>query len=642
MNITLELMKKIKISRNLLYKALIFVITVSVIVYFMPRDSKFNYQFDIGKPWKYGQLMATFDFPIYKGAEVIEKEQDSLMHHFQPFFNIDKEQGRKALEMLKEDCQGELSLVLPADYIRYVERQLKEIYETGILTTEALDSLQKDSTESIMIVDEKLVNQQRTDGLYSVKTAYKKLLTADTLRYRPGVLQAAGLNNYLMPNLTYDKERSEAARQELLDSYSWASGIVLSGQKIIDRGEIVSEKTYNILISYRQEFIKRSETNGQRRLVLTGQILFVGIFMLCFMLYLDLFRKGYYEHRGGMALLFAGITIYCAITGLMMSQHFMTVYMLPYAMLPIIIRVFLDSRTAFLSLVVTVLICSVSLRYPHEFILLQCVAGLTAIYSLRELSQRSQLFQTAAVVTVAYAATYFAYELMTESDPSKWNAAMYINFIINGVLLLFTYPLLFLVEKTFGFTSNVTLVELSNINTPLLRKMSETVPGTFQHSMQVANLAAAAANAIGGTVGRRQPAQGADLRAERAGGHQPRDQRAETGGQVRVAEGDQGFHLHAPRQGSHEVFLHLLEKRASGRGNRPVRVHLSRPEPLHQRAGRAHDGRLGGSGFAQPARIYGTSDRQLGRQNHRRTTGRRFLPRMSHHVQRHCNGQSSL
>ena len=349
-------MKKIKISRNLLYKALIFVITVSVIVYFMPRDSKFNYQFDIGKPWKYGQLMATFDFPIYKGAEVIKKEQDSLMHHFQPFFNIDKEQGRKALEMLKEDCQGELSLVLPADYIRYVERQLKEIYETGILTTEALDSLQKDSTESIMIVDEKLVNQQRTDGLYSVKTAYKKLLTADTLRYRPGVLQAAGLNNYLMPNLTYDKERSEAARQELLDSYSWASGIVLSGQKIIDRGEIVSEKTYNILISYRQEFIKRSETNGQRRLVLTGQILFVGIFMLCFMLYLDLFRKGYYEHRGGMALLFAGITIYCAITGLMMSQHFMTVYMLPYAMLPIIIRVFLDSRTAFLSLVVTMLI----------------------------------------------------------------------------------------------------------------------------------------------------------------------------------------------------------------------------------------------------------------------------------------------
>ena len=123
--------------------------------------------------------------------------------------------------------------------------------------------------------------------------------------------------------------------------------------------------------------------------MLAGQVLYVSIFMLCFMLYLDLFRKQYYSHKGGMSLLFAGITLYCAVTGLMMSQNFLNVYMLPYAMLPIIIRVFLDSRTAFLTLVITVLICSVCLRYPHEFILLQCAAGLTAIFSLRELSQRS-------------------------------------------------------------------------------------------------------------------------------------------------------------------------------------------------------------------------------------------------------------
>ena len=260
-------MKKVWISRNLMYKILIFVATVSVIVYFMPRDSKFNYQFDIGKPWKYGQLMATFDFPIYKDAKVIEKEQDSLLAHFQPFFNLDKRQEDEALGKWRADCQKDFKQVLPADYIRYVERQLREIYETGILPTEALDSLRKDSTISIMVVDDKLVNQRETAELYSVKTAYTRLLTADTTRYRPGVLQAAGLNNYLMPNLTYDQSRSETARQELLDSYSWASGIVLSGQKIIDRGEIVSEKTYNILTSYRQESIKRSETTSQQRLV---------------------------------------------------------------------------------------------------------------------------------------------------------------------------------------------------------------------------------------------------------------------------------------------------------------------------------------------------------------------------------------
>lgn len=490
-------MKGNLLSRNLLYKILIFIATVAVIVYFMPRDGKFNYQFDTGKPWKYGQLIATFDFPIYKDAAVVKHEQDSMLRQFQPFFNINRKAGANALGRLQADYQKNLLQALPPRYFHYVQKELEKIYNTGILPTEALDSLQHDSIESIMVVDNKLASQQKTNALYSVKTAYRHILTADTLHYRPDILQAGSLNDYLTPNLEYDQQRSETSRQEMLDNYSWASGIVLAGQKIIDRGEIVNQKTYNILESLRKESIKRNESTEQKRLMLTGQILYVCIFMLCFMLYLDLFRKEYYEHKGGMSLLFAGITLYCAVTGLMMSQNFLNVYMLPYAMLPIIIRVFLDSRTAFLTLVITVLICSVSLRYPHEFILLQCAAGLTAIFSLRELSQRSQLFQTAAVVTLTYAATFFAFELITENDLAKMNGTMYIYFIINGILLLFTYPLLFLVEKTFGFTSNVTLVELSNINTPLLRRMSETVPGTFQHSMQVANLAAAAANAVG-------------------------------------------------------------------------------------------------------------------------------------------------
>ena len=195
------------------------------------------------------------------------------------------------------------------------------------------------------------------------------------------------------------------------------------------------------------------------------------------------------------------IPTYSIVTAFMVTHNIFNVYIIPYAMLPIIIRVFLDSRTAFLTHVITILICSISLRFPHEFILTQLAAGLVAIFSLRELSQRSQLFRTALLVILTYAAIYFAFELMTENglsnDFSKLNLRMYTYFIINGVLLLFAYPLLFLLEKTFGFTSNVTLVELSNINNDLLRQMSETVPGTFQHSMQVANLAAEAAIRVG-------------------------------------------------------------------------------------------------------------------------------------------------
>lgn len=484
--------------KDLLYKVLIFIGTVGVIVYFLPRDGKFNYQFDIDKPWKYGQLMATFDFPIYKADEVVKREQDSILSSFQPYFQLDKEVEKKVLAKLKTDYQSHLRELLPStDYVRFLERTLSEIYRAGIVSTEELDKLHKDSISSIMVINDKMASHQPTEKVYSVKDAYHYILIADSSRYRPEVLRQCSLNEYLFPNLTYDEQRTETAREEILNDYSWANGIVLSGQKIIDRGEIVNQETYSILESLRKESIKRSESIGQKRLMLVGQILFTGIFMLCFMLYLELFRKDYYKRKGSLSLLFASITFYCVLTAIMVSNNIFNVYIIPYAMLPVIIRIFLDSRTAFTAQAITILICSICLRYPHEFILLQLSAGLVAILSLRELSQRSQLFRTAILVILTYIAVYFAFELITENDLSKFNGSMYTYFIINGILLLFAYPLLFLVEKTFGFTSNVTLVELSNINNSLLRRMSETVPGTFQHSMQMANLAAEAANRIG-------------------------------------------------------------------------------------------------------------------------------------------------
>ena len=273
---------------------------------------------------------------------------------------------------------------------------------------------------------------------------------------------------------------------------------MLNGQKIIDRGEIVDEQTYNILESLRKEWEKRSDSVQEKRLTLAGQILYVGIFLFCFMAYLELFRADYYERKGTLTLLFALIVFFPVLSSIMVEQNLSSIYVVPFAMIPIIVRVFLDSRTAFMAHVTIILLCSITLRFPHEFILLQVVAGMVAIYSLRELSQRSQLLRTALVVFISYALLYFAFELIHEDDLTKLNTRMYIYFMINGILLLFAYPLLFLLEKIFGFTSDVTLVELSNINNSLLREMSEVAPGTFQHSLQMANLAAAAANKIGG------------------------------------------------------------------------------------------------------------------------------------------------
>lgn len=485
--------------KNLIYKSLIFIATVSVIVYFLPNEGKFNYQFDINKPWKYGLLQASFDFPIYKNDLQVQKEQDSILADYQPYFQIDKEAEKNVLSKLREDYNKTLRHSLPGtDYVRYIERTLKALYEDGIIAGNDLKRMEEDSIIAIRLVDKNVATSRFIDQLYTVKEAYEYLLNADTAHYKKKILQQCNLNDYITPNLVYDEEKSEAAQKDLLSNISWANGFVLNGQKIIDRGEIVDEQTYNILESLRKEWEKRSDSVQEKRLTLAGQILYVGIFLFCFMAYLELFRADYYERKGTLTLLFALIVFFPVLSSIIVEQNLSSIYVVPFAMIPIIVRVFLDSRTAFMAHVTIILLCSITLRFPHEFILLQVVAGMVAIYSLRELSQRSQLLRTALVVFISYALLYFAFELIHEDDLTKLNTRMYIYFMINGILLLFAYPLLFLLEKTFGFTSDVTLVELSNINNSLLREMSEVAPGTFQHSLQMANLAAAAANKIGG------------------------------------------------------------------------------------------------------------------------------------------------
>lgn len=485
--------------KNLIYKSLIFIATVSVIVYFLPNEGKFNYQFDINKPWKYGLLQASFDFPIYKNDIQVQKEQDSILADYQPYFQIDKEAEKNVLSKLREDYNKTLRHSLPGtDYVRYIERTLKALYEDGIIAGNDLKRMEEDSIIAIRLVDKNVATSRFIDQLYTVKEAYEYLLNADTTHYKKKILQQCNLNDYITPNLVYDEEKSETAQKDLLSNISWANGFVLNGQKIIDRGEIVDEQTYNILESLRKEWEKRSDSVQEKRLTLAGQILYVGIFLFCFMAYLELFRADYYERKGTLTLLFALIVFFPVLSSIMVEQNLSSIYVVPFAMIPIIVRVFLDSRTAFMAHVTIILLCSITLRFPHEFILLQVVAGMVAIYSLRELSQRSQLLRTALVVFISYALLYFAFELIHEDDLTKLNTRMYIYFMINGILLLFAYPLLFLLEKIFGFTSDVTLVELSNINNSLLREMSEVAPGTFQHSLQMANLAAAAANKIGG------------------------------------------------------------------------------------------------------------------------------------------------
>ena len=259
----------------------------------------------------------------------------------------------------------------------------------------------------------------------------------------------------------------------------------------------MTDRTYRIIESYIKENDRRSADKRQNRISLLGQILYVSILMISFTLYLSLYRKDYFEKPRNIAMLYVLIVLFVLLTALFVRNTFIHVYILPYAMVPIFIRVFMDSRTAFMTHVIMVFICALMLQHPFEFVVVETVAGLAAITSLRELTQRSQLFKSAIIITITAMATNLAFDWTRATALTQIDYSTYNYLLVNGIALLFAYPLLYLIEKTFGFTSDITLVELSNTNNELLRRMSEVAPGTFNHSIQVANLAGEIANKIG-------------------------------------------------------------------------------------------------------------------------------------------------
>ena len=483
--------------KAMIYRIIIAVAATLIVTFYMPRDNRSNYQFDINKPWRYSQLIATFDFPIYKSEDHIQHEQDSVLKKYEPYFALNKTIGDEQIAQLAMTYNQKHKNVMPPHYLTYIENKLKEVYQHGIVSMEDYDVLVKDSVKGIRVFTQNEATTHRLEDLFSIKSAYEYVTNTglDTATYDRKILLKCDLGEFIQPNLTYDKEKSEALRKDLLASISYAQGMVMSGQKIIDRGEIVNENTYNILVSLEKELTKRNDSIKQVRVMLIGQLFYVSIITICLMLYFNLFRRDYLTNTRRILLLASMPVIFPLITSFMVKQN-LNVYIVPFAMAPIFIRVFMDSRTAFVTHVATILLCSITLKAPFEFIATQLVAGMVAIYSLRELSQRSQLVRSAFYVTLASLIFYLGIELIHTKDFSALEYRMYIYIVINGILLLFAYPLLFLLEKAFGFTSNVTLVELSNINNELLRKMSEVAPGTFQHSMQVANLAAEVANRI--------------------------------------------------------------------------------------------------------------------------------------------------
>ncbi len=481
-------------------KIILVLLSTALVVYFMPKGDEFGYKYELNKPWNYGLLIANSKFPILKNDSLLRKEQLITERNFQPYYYYDmtvKESMQQKLHSTEAEAwQGDNA----KEYVKHIASLLDTIYTRGVMSIDDYTQLTEEQHHKrIRIIKDNIASSVSLNNVFTLRTAYRYIMTSDTNRYSRLVLQKFNINELIQQNLRADAMKSKEELSDQLSGISGYSGFVQAGEKIIDRGETVTEDIYDKLRSYEQDFERRNTNDATIPYKAIGQSVFVFVIFVLTTIYLSLYRDDYFDNIRNAALLYTLPVLFCILASFMVSHKFFHVFMVPFCSVPIVIRVFMDSRTAFMIHCAMIMMVSITLSSGYEFVVLQLVVGMAAIHSLRALTERSQIIRTALLLFIVYSIFYTGYSLYHENG-IKMDYNMYYYFGINSVLTIFTYPLLWMLEKLFGFTSDVTLIELSNVSNPLLQRMTEVAPGTFQHSMQVANLCAEVAKKIGGNA----------------------------------------------------------------------------------------------------------------------------------------------
>jgi len=435
--------------------------------------------------------MASYDFPIYKSDEQIQQEKREILKNYLPFYNLDTTVFTTQYQLLINNYKDEHGKKPP--HLKSIHKNLKDIYEKGIISAEQYQKLKENNIVHInCILPDKLTHTVNLEEIYTPKTAYEKLIQVG--EFQSGLYN---LNLYLTENLHYDSIISDLSQKELLKSLSLTAGVVQAGERIIDRGEIVNEELFLILQSMKIEHDQRRASFQRSTLVLIGEIAVITGLIVIFFLFLNLFRSRIFNNLKNLIFINLMMIIIIALSSMVIQLTTVSYFIIPFALLPIIIRVFFDSRTALFAHIITVLIVSLMVDNPYQFLLIQIVAGMVAVSGLKEMTQRSQLAQSALIIFITYSLTYLALEFISEGVFNRiyWTPLVY--FAISSTFLLFAYLLIFILEKIFGLMSSVTLLELSNINSNLMIQFAEKAPGTFHHTLQVSNLATEAAKKIG-------------------------------------------------------------------------------------------------------------------------------------------------
>lgn len=477
---------------------LVFVIAILFITYIFPRQSNFKYTFSEGRPWQYGLLTAPFDFPIYKPAAQLKAEQDSILEFYEPYFEVNEDIVLSSIANFDADVNLETRLSeLSPEYKLYIRKKLTEVYEKGIMRSDDYDRIKKSKSGALRLRKGNIAESRDIESFYTIRSAYEKVLTDAPEGIYDTVLKSANINDYIRENIIYDEAFSEKARLEFIQQVDISRGMVQQGQRIIDQGEIVDTRTFNILYSLKQVYEERVGGAFKGTWKLIGQFVLILFMFASFYMYLLYFRPTEYRNRMHVMFMLVLIVLFVALTALTIHFDLFNVYIIPYTIVTILIRTFIDSRTALFASLITIILSALMVQFPFDFIVLQLSAAMVSIFMLKELSERSQLIKSSFFILFTYSFVYLGLVMYQEGNVTQTDWVMFIYFLINFILIMFSYSLIYLVEKSFGFISGVTLVELSNINKPLLKDLSEKTPGTFQHSLQVSNLAMAAAIKLG-------------------------------------------------------------------------------------------------------------------------------------------------
>lgn len=494
----------IRNSHEHIFKMLMALLSIAFIVYLFPREAKFLYEFQLGKPWLHKDLIAPFDFAIYKSEEEISAETEAIKSEARPYFKVHTSVPEILLKSFEENFTEKWKENKSSSQEQYLldigKDIIQTIYGSGIIKIDdVIENKPEDFT--IVLMEDNVAEERELRQVFTLQLAYQftetklneKLSAENEKIFLQSIIEDA-----LIHNIFYDKELSDKMLEEKLNNISLTKGKIEKDVGIISKGDIVTNEKYQMLMSLKKEYEKNVGGQGSFFSAVAGQAIIATIIVFLLMSFLFLFRKDIITESNKVAFLLIMVLLMVSMSVLSHKIDEINIYALPFCILPIILRTFYDTRLATFTHTLTILLIGFLAPNGFEFMFIELVAGITAIFSIASLYNRSQLFTTSFLVFIAYSVSYSGIIILHQGRWENIDLMNFIWFATSAMLTLFAYPLMYAFEKLFGFLSDVSLMELSNTNTPLLRKLAENAPGTFQHSLQVANIAEELIQQIGG------------------------------------------------------------------------------------------------------------------------------------------------